>query len=128
MKRKAPEIRAAAVHAVLQGKLTIESALSVFDISKASLYRWIKIYKDEGRIIHKTSPGRAHALTEEHIEQIKGVMAEQPDITLAELAERLHLPVCLATLHNCLIKLGYGYKKNTQSIRTGPGRCKACAG
>ena len=69
------------------------------------------IYKDEGRIIHKTPPGRAHALTEEHIEQIKVVMSEQPDITLAELAERLHLPVCLATLHNCLIKLGYGYKK-----------------
>ena len=111
MKRKAPEIRAAAVHAVLQGKLSIEDALSVFAISKSSLYRWIKIYKDEGRIIHKTPPGRTSVLTQEHIEQIKGIMAEHPDMTLSELAERLDHPACIATIHNCLIKLGYGYKK-----------------
>jgi len=111
MKRKTPEIRAAAVHAVLDGKLSVESALSVFSISKSSLYRWIKIYKDEGRILHKTSPGRSTALTQEDLERIKAVMAEQPDITLAELSERLSLPVCIATIHNYLIRLGYGYKK-----------------
>lgn len=111
MKRKAPEIRAAAVHAVLEGKLSIESALSVFDVSKSSLYRWIKIYQDEGRILHKTSPGRPPVLTPEHMERIQAIIVEEPDITLAELAERLDRSVCIATIHNYLIKLGYGYKK-----------------
>lgn len=92
MKRKAPEIRAAAVHAVLEGKLSIESALSVYDVSKSSLYRWIKIYQDEGRILHKTSPGRPPVLTPEHMERIQTIIAEEPDITLAELAERLDQP------------------------------------
>ena len=111
MKRKAPEIRAAAVHAVQLRKLSMQDALSVFHVSKSSLYRWMKIYKDEGRIIHKTPTGRTPVLTDEHIEQIKMIMAEQPDITLTELAERLDHPACIATIHNHLKKLGYGYKK-----------------
>ena len=126
MKRKAPEIRAAAVHAVQLGKLSLQDALSVFHVSKSSLYRWMKIYKEEGRIIHKTPTGRTPVLTEEHIEQIKKIMAEQPDITLTELAERLDHPACIATIHDHLKKLGYGYKKNTQGVRTRPGRCETC--
>ena len=71
----------------------------------------MKIYKDEGRLIHKTPPGRTSVLTQEHIERIKKITAEQPDITLAEIAERLDNIVCISTIHNCLIKLGYAYKK-----------------
>ena len=111
MKRKTPEIRAAAVLAVLKGKLSVQDALSIFNISKSSLYLWMKIYKDEGRLIHKTPPGRTSVLTQEHIERIKKITAEQPDITLAEIAERLDNIVCISTIHNCLIKLGYAYKK-----------------
>ena len=111
MKRKAPEIRAAAVHAVLEGKLSVEDALSIFNVSKSSLYRWIKIYKDEGRIIHKTPPGRPHVLDQQHVFLIQNIMDKQSDITLGELAERLENVVCISTLHNYLKKLGYGYKK-----------------
>lgn len=111
MKRKAPEIRAAAVHAVLDGKLSVEDALSIFNVSKSSLYRWIKIYRDEGRIIHKTPTGRKAVLTEEHKEQIKKLVDEQQDITLEVIAERLGNIACIATIHNCLRALGYVYKK-----------------
>ena len=73
MKRKSPEIRAAAVHAVLEGKLSIADALSVFHVSKSSLYLWIKIYRDEGRIVHKTPPGRPSVLNQKHESLIRDI-------------------------------------------------------
>ena len=113
MKRKSPEIRAAAVHAVLEGKLSIADALSVFHVSKSSLYLWIKIYRDEGRIVHKTPPGRPSVLNQKHESLIRDIMDKQPDITLAELADRMGNIASIATLHNYLKKHGYGYKKKT---------------
>ena len=63
MKRKSPDIREVAIRAVVEKKLSIQDAITIFRVSKSSLYRWIKIFKDEGRLIHKTPPGRPPIIT-----------------------------------------------------------------
>ncbi len=111
MKRKSPDIRSAAVIAVIEGKISIQDALSVFHVSKSSLYRWIKIYKDEGRLIHKTPPGRPAILSQEQIQTIFNIVDSNPDITLEELAEHMGKIVSISTLFGVLKKGRYGYKK-----------------
>ena len=124
MKRKSPDIRAVAIRAVVEKKLSIQDAITIFHVSKSSLYRWIKIFKDEGRLIHKTPPGRPPIMNQEIMQQIHDILAKQPDITLAELADSLHNVVSVATLHVVLKNAGYVYKKNSQGIRTRSGRYK----
>ena len=124
MKRKSPDIRAVAIRAVVEKKLSIQDAITIFHVSKSSLYRWIKIFKDEGRLIHKTPPGRPPIMNQEIMQQIHDIIAKQPDITLAELADSLHNVVSVATLHVVLKNAGYVYKKNSQGIRTRSGRYK----
>ena len=124
MKRKSPDIRAVAINAVLEKKLSIQDAITIFHVSKSSLYRWIKIYKDEGRLVHKTPPGRPPIITQEIMQQINDILARQPDITLAELADKLDNIVSVATLHVVLKNAGYVYKKNSQGIGTKSGRYK----
>ena len=124
MKRKSPDIRAVAIRAVVEKKLSIQDAITIFHVSKSSLYRWIKIFKDEGRLIHKTPPGRPPIMNQEILQQIHDILAKQPDITLAELADSLHNVVSVATLHVVLKNAGYVYKKNSQGIRTRSGRYK----
>ncbi len=124
MKRKSPDIRAVAIRAVVDKKLSIQDAITIFHVSKSSLYRWIKILKDEGRLVHKTPPGRPPIINQEIMQQIKNILAKQQDITLAELADSLNNIVSAATLHVVLKNAGYVYKKNSQGIRTRPGRYK----
>ena len=106
MKRKSPDIRAVAINAVLEKKLSIQDAITIFHVSKSSLYRWIKIFKDEGRLSHKTPPGRPPIANQEIMQQINDILAKQPDITLAELADSLHNIVSVATLHVVLKNAG----------------------
>ena len=56
--------------------------------------------------------------------QIDDIIAKQPDITLAELADSINNIVSVATLHVILKKSGYVYKKNSQGIGTKSGRYK----
>ena len=124
MKRKSPDIRATAIKAVLEKKLSVQDAISIFHVSKSSLYRWIKIFKDEGRLVHKTPPGRPPVINQEIMQQIKDILAKQPDITLSELADSLNNIVSAATLHVVLKNAGYVYKKNSQGIGTRSERYK----
>ena len=111
MKRKSPDIREVAIRAVVEKKLSIQDAITIFRVSKSSLYRWIKIFKDEGRLIHKTPPGRPPIINQEIMQKIKDILEKQPDITLAELADSLNNIVSIATLHVVLKNAGYVYKK-----------------
>ena len=118
MKRKSPDIRTVAIRAILGKKLSIHEAITIFNVSKSSLYRWIKIYKDEGRLVHKTPPGRPPIVNQRIMRQIDDIIEKQPDITLAEIADSLNNIVSVATLHVLLKKSGYVYKKKLSRHRS----------
>ena len=49
----------------------------------------------------------------EDLQTIDNLLQEQPDITIREIKETLHLPVCEETIRKAVLKLGYVYKKKS---------------
>lgn len=66
--------------------------------------------------------GRKARLLPEHGPRLKALIAEQPDLTLAELKARLALDCTVAAVHWVVTKLGLTYKKRRSMRRskTGP--------
>lgn len=57
--------------------------------------------------------GRKTILTEKQHHDILELVQEQPDITMKEIVETLHLPVGDEAVRRFLIKQGYTYKKKS---------------
>jgi transposase len=66
--------------------------------------------------------GRKARLLPEHGPRLKALIAQQPDLTLAELKARLGLGCTVAAVHWVVAKLGLTYKKRRSMRRskTGP--------
>lgn len=58
-----------------------------------------------------TKPGRKPLFAGRRLEQLERIIAQQPDVTLAELRERLEVDCSLTAIHNTLRRLGYRRKK-----------------
>ena len=61
--------------------------------------------------------GRKGLLTPERKEQLQGLVAAQPDATLAELGARMERPFATSAIDLWLRRLGYSYKKNAARRR-----------
>jgi transposase len=81
-----------------------------FSVSIASVYNIINLGK-AGNITPKPIKGRASLLTEDDLTQIKNVVAEQNDITLEEIIEKLNLPIKKSRLSKILISMNLTFKK-----------------
>ena len=57
--------------------------------------------------------GRKTILTEKQHLDILEIVQKQPDITMKEIVETLHLPVGSEAVRRFLIKQGYTYKKKS---------------
>ena len=56
--------------------------------------------------------GRKPALTTGKLDELKGLILAQPDITLEEIKEKMQLDICLSAIHRIIKgKLGFTYKK-----------------
>jgi transposase len=62
--------------------------------------------------------GRKARLLPERGQELKGLVAREPDITLAEIKGRLGLACTIPAIHQVLVKLGLTYKKR-RSMRPG---------
>lgn len=87
-------------------------------ISKSSIGKIWKLFKDKGNFQPTQYTGRKSRLSDEKIEEIRSTVKERPDITLNELIEHLSLPIKKSQLSKLLIGLGFSYKKNSSSERT----------
>src|SRR5271170_5366431 len=66
----------------------------------------------------KTKPGRAPALDASALEKLADQVAAQPDVTLAELRQRIGIDVDLAVYCRALKKLGLTRKKSRFTPRS----------
>jgi len=62
--------------------------------------------------------GRKTLLTEARKQRLRGLLAAQPDATLAELGARLDRPFPISTIDLWLRRLGWKFKKNSGRRRT----------
>ncbi|PKP63976.1 MAG: hypothetical protein CVT85_12690 [Alphaproteobacteria bacterium HGW-Alphaproteobacteria-7] len=82
-KRKAPI-------AAIDGGMSCRAAAAHFDVSISSAIRWRCLALQHGRAVAKPRGGDRHSgRIEAHCDFIKGLLAEQGDITLVEIQARL---------------------------------------
>lgn len=120
MKKGSEEIRTLAVRNVLSKKYTVTQIAGLTGYSIPTIYNWIRIYKDEERLTPKPAGHRKPVFSPSEHEQVKVLINEKPDITLAEIRERLNKKCCIDAVHNMIKRLGLTFKKNSRAKRTRP--------
>ncbi len=90
-----------------------EQTAETFGVSQRQVYRIVKQYRETGSVEVRTSQrGRKPKLSQEEIEQVNATLQRQPDITLGELIEELHLDISQSRLGRIVHEeLGYSFKK-----------------
>ena len=85
-----------------------------FSVNTSTVYRLVNRRDKTGEWQTRTHlRGRKSALSQEQKQSIIQLVQEQPDITINEIIERLHLTVSDETVRRALIKAGYTYKKKS---------------
>jgi transposase len=96
----------------------------LFGVSKRSVERYWKRQVQEGTFKAKARGGYRRSRLEGHDEVLRQWIAEQPDLSLEQLKQRLleQLAIVIGTtaLWHRLEKLGLSYKKNAARRRTRP--------
>ena len=96
-------------------------AAARFKTAASSAVNVMKLWKDTGSVEPRLRGGFRHGKLKPHREFILGVVAEQPDITMPELAEALRVAqgvkIDPSNLSKFLIGCGLSYKKKPSGIR-----------
>ena len=83
-----------------------------YGVSVPSVYRLAEQKARTGSVDLRVSKrGRKRVLVQEDLEKIARAIEEQPDITLAEIVEKLNLPVGIETVRRRIQAMGYRRKK-----------------
>ena len=83
-----------------------------FSVSEPTVYRLARQKRETGSVALRVNlRGRKRLLSSEDIDTIDRAIAAQPDITIHELRETLHLQVSVETVRRAVVNLGYRYKK-----------------
>jgi transposase len=114
------------VVAAIDGGMSCRAAAAHFGVSTSSAIRWRRLALENGKAVARPRGGDRHSgRIEAHGDFIKGLIAEQGDITLVEIQARLTergAPVGIGTVHRFFARHGITRKKRpgTQSSKTGP--------
>jgi transposase len=92
------------------GKNPKEIAEMVF-CSIATVYRIIRIYRENGSTKTKKREGHNQKITLTQDQQIRLKYAEKPDITLLDLIAELELNITESGLSRHVAKMGFSHKK-----------------
>ena len=83
-----------------------------YGVSVPTVYRLAEQKAKTGRVdLRVKEGGRKRVLGQEDLEDIAKIIDAQPDITLAEIAEKLELPVGIETVRRAIQAKGYRRKK-----------------
>ncbi len=112
MKTSSLDLRQRIVETYDEGKWTQEEVAKRFRVSVGLVKKLLSQRKWTGRIEarHRFS-GRKARLLPERGAQLKNLVATEPDLTLAEIKERLKLECSIGAIHWVLDRLGLTYKK-----------------
>ena len=98
-----------------------------YGVSVPTVYRLAEQKAKTGSVdLRVNKRGRKQVLTPEDLERIAKAIDDQPDITLAEIVEKLELPVGIETVRRRILAMGYRRKK--KMIHASEQECPRCAG
>ncbi len=115
------DLRRRVVEAI-DGGATIPDAAEQCGVSISSVVRFLKLHRDTGSVSAAKFGGYKEFVLAAHEEVVRNLIAEQPDITLAELKIRLakkKVSVGKSAISRFLIHLKLRFKKKSAGRRTG---------
>lgn len=114
MKPYSVDLRQRVVQA-LQGGQTQPAVAKRFDLSLSSVQRYARKWREKEDLTPKSIPGRARLLTPVQQQELGALVQARADWTLQSLThawqQHSGQSVSLATMHRCLQRAGYSYKK-----------------
>ncbi len=85
-----------------------------FSVNRSTVYRYVKIAQAGGNLAVRTSErGRKSVIHDTERDKIKNLVLKQPDITIQEIKDTLHLTASNETVRKCVIGLGFVRKKKS---------------
>ena len=111
MKHYDIKIRKMAIDAVISGRSTKEEVCKTVGCNISTLNKWLARFIKIREYSGDKAKGRPSVFRDEHIEQVRQMIIDKPDITLAELISNLNLPVGIGSMHRLVKKLNFTYKK-----------------
>jgi transposase len=120
------DLRRKVVQACERGTASQAQVARFFGVSQAFVEKLLRLYRRTGALEpDRKRAGRPGLLDAAAGEQVQRWLAEQNDLTLAELAERLQtqcgVTVSMSCVHRLLQRLHMRRKKNRSCQRTGHG-------
>ena len=86
----------------------------IFGVAERTVYRLVKQEHEEGTVALRTSRrGRKPLLSDTEKDAIRQCIADEPDITINEIREKLHLAASRSTVERAVKAMGYTFKKKT---------------
>jgi transposase len=116
------DVRQRALAAYEQGGKTQKEIATLFGVTLRTFQRWLRAWRAEGRDAPGHSPGRPRTFVGSAERQLRQAVADQPDATLDELAERTGHIAHPSTVQRTLEAWGLPYKKRRcePQNKTGP--------
>ena len=112
MKAYPVELRARIVDAVDRGVGSLPTVAALFQVSINCVANYLALRAETGSLRPRPNPGgRRPAIPESRYEELRLLIAGQPDLTLEQIRVRLQLNCSLATLCRTIQKLGLTRKK-----------------
>ena len=117
------DLRESVVRAVRAGRSCAEVA-DIFNIGKRSVERYMACWRATGSVIaHAKFGGHMKAVLSAHVDRVKKLVEETPDITIEAIRTALledKIEVSKSAIDRFLKVMGYSYKKNAGRRRAEP--------
>ena len=82
------DLRERVVAAVAAGASRRQAAAR-FQVGVSSAIRWVGLQEETGRVAPRSRGGKSRSPLEPHGEWLKGLVAQEPNLTLVELEQRI---------------------------------------
>jgi transposase len=105
--------------------MSARGASARFGVSISSGIRWVRRFRQEGSLDAKPQRGHLRSPLEPHRTWLLALIAEEPDLTLAEIRDRLlgahDLRIGVSSIWRFYDMSGISFKKSGSRRRAGPG-------
>ena len=118
------DLRARVVAAVAEG-CSRRAAGKRFAVSASSSIRWVDLHEETGSVSPRPRSSKSRSPLEAHASWLLELVASEPDLTLAEVVQRLQdrgVPTSDSSLDRFFKRHGISFKKNSARRRAGASR------
>lgn len=124
-KARSDDLRTRVVEAVMAGASRRQAAAR-FRVGVSSAIRWVSLHRETGSVGQRPRGGKSRSPLEPYADWLLALVAAEPDLTLAELVERIRdgvgVRITEISVRRFFKRHQISFKKNPARGRAGPAR------